>query len=101
MLVDLWNTKKKEIITAIAVLGSILTIFTGVIFIDERYVHAADFSAQIQHQQNQNEKLIQSIRRQQLEDQIFELDFKEQTGTAQPLDRALKERYLRQLDQIR
>lgn len=101
MIVELWNTKKREIITAVAVLGSILTIFTGVIFVDDRYVHAADFSEQIQYQQTQNEQLIQSIREQQLHDQLFELEFKIQSGEAKPIDKALKERYLQQLQQLR
>lgn len=100
MFVELWNTKKKELITAAAVLGSILTIFTGVIFVDDRYVHAADFSVQIQQQQKENTELLHDMRRQQLQDKLFELDFKEQTGEAKPIDRALKERYIRQLNQI-
>ena len=96
MLKELWNDKKKELITAIAILGSILTIFTGVAFIEDRYVHAADFEQYADSQQ----KALKDFRIQSLEDKVFELDFKIQSGTATNLDRALKERYTNQLDRL-
>lgn len=96
MLKEIWDSKKKEVVMAIAVLASILTIFTGIAFVEDRYVHAADFSAYAENQQ----KALKDFRVQNLEDKIFELDFKEQSGQATALDRALKERFKNQLDSI-
>lgn len=96
MLADLIKTKKGQFISAVSIIGSIATIYTAVIFIDERFVHAADFAAQVEKQ----EQVLRDFRAQQLEDKVFELDFKIQSGVDTPLDRALKERYLQQLQRL-
>lgn len=95
-LESFWDQKKKEIVTAISILGAIATLYTAIIFVDDRYVQAADFAIQIQQQQ----KILEDYRVQNLQDKIFELEFKEQSGVDTPLDRALKERYLQQLQTL-
>jgi len=97
MLKDIWDSKKKELITAVAALGSVITIFTGVTFIEDRYVHASDFKEYAEQQQQS----IKEFRIQDLEDKIFELEFKQQSGTATALDNALKERYRQQLNRLK
>lgn len=96
-LSETWDTKKKEIIMAIGVCASVVTLFTGIVFVDDRYVHASDFSQQVQEQS----RILKEYRVQNLQDKIFELEFKEQAEIATPLDKALKERYLQQLRQIK
>lgn len=97
MLAELFHDKKKQLIAAVGVLGSVATIYTAVIFVDDRFVHAADFAAQVERQ----EEAFKDYRAQQLRDKIFELDFKIQSGEAKPIDRALKERYIQQLRDLR
>lgn len=93
-LSEIWETRKKEFLSAVGIIASVATIFTAITFIEDRYVLAADFTKQIQSQH----KILKDFRIQQLEDKIFELEFKEQSGMDTPLDRALKERYKQQLD---
>ena len=96
MLAEFFNNKKRQLITAVGVIGSVATIYTTVIFVDDSFVHAADFAAQIKKQ----EKSFKEYRAQQLDDKIFELEFKAQSGLDTPLDRALKERYKEQLRRL-
>ena len=96
MLAEIWNTNKKALISIGTVIASVTTIYGGIVFIDDRYVQAADFAIQVQEQQ----KLITDFRVQQLENDIFQLEFKEQSGNSSALDRALKQRYKQQLDRL-
>ena len=96
MLAEFLSDKKKTLVTAVGVIGSVATIYTTVVFVDDRFVHAADFAVQMEQQQ----KVLKDYRVQQLEDKIFELEFKEQSGVDTPLDRALKERYKQQLNRL-
>lgn len=82
-------------------------LFSAFTTIDDRYAHATETTqrfttvekTQTQVQQ-QIDVAVKRIRRQQLEDYIFTYDFKVQNKSATPLDKALLERYKRELSTI-
>ncbi len=86
--------------------GSAGTIFTlvGALFtVDARYAHAAD----VEKDKVQTQRVIQqtsvTLRKQMLEDKLFELDVKQASAKDQklvPAESAMKERYERQLREI-
>lgn len=71
-------------------LGGIVVITSTVVGIDSRYVHAGEFKREVGEVQQQ----IKDIRKKQLDDELFKLEFKSQKSD---LDRALIERYKREL----
>ena len=87
-------------------LGSSSTIIAlvGALFaVDARYAHAAD----VEKDKSSTLRVIQdttnTLRRQMLEDKIFELDIKKAQDKNQrlsPIDQALRDRYQRQLDEL-
>lgn len=83
--------------------GTIITLVATLFTLDSRYAHAAD----VEKEQQQVQKLIRAttsnLRKQMLEDKLFELDIKRGQAPNQrltPIDSALAERYKRQLDEI-
>lgn len=83
--------------------GSIIAIVGALFTIDSRYAHAAD----VEKDKQRIEKIIVEttthLRRQMLEDKIWELDVKKEqsaNGRLGPYDAALRERYLRQLNEL-
>ena len=85
-------------------IGSVIAIIAALFSLDARYAHAAD----VEQAKLQTHDLIQdtsqTLRRQMLEDKLFELDIKAaQSKDKQllPVEAALKERYQRQLDQLK
>jgi hypothetical protein len=85
--------------------ASAITVIIGTAFtIDGRYVRAADFAdaravqnAQLKQMQFENRLMIDDLRKKQLEDKLFELEFKDHKTQ---LDAALIERYKRELTSI-
>lgn len=71
-------------------LGGLAVITSTIIGFDSRYVHAGEFKREVGEVQQQ----IKNIRKKQLDDELFKLDFKSQKTD---LDRALIERYKREL----
>lgn len=57
--------------------------------LDERYVQVTDYKASVKEQEIKD-----------LEDKIFELNFKVQNGTATPLEKAQLERYKSRLQKL-
>jgi hypothetical protein len=83
--------------------GTIIAIVAALFAVDERYAHAGDVARDKLQTQDLIQDTSQTLRRQLLEDKLFELDVKkEQTKDQklQPIDAALRERYKRQLDEI-
>ena len=83
--------------------GSIIAIISALFALDARYAHAAD----VEKDKAQINRVIiettQNLRKQSLEDKLFELDVKKEQAKGQrlsPVDSALKERYQRQLNEI-
>jgi hypothetical protein len=94
------NPIKVGVSAVTAVVMVISTAFT----VDSRYVHAEDFKQQsmqhtIQMKQYRVEQrlMIDDLRKKQLEDKLFELEFKDKKTQ---LDIALIERYKRELDSV-
>ena len=83
--------------------GSIIAIIAAMFSLDARYAHAADIEKDKVATQLLIQDTTQTLRRQTLEDKLFELDMKKaqaKDGKLAPVDAALRERYQRQLDQI-
>jgi hypothetical protein len=83
--------------------SSIIAIVGALFALDARYAHAADVQRDKAETQRFIEENTMSIRRQMLEDKIFELDLKKSQNKNQqlsPIDQALRDRYQRQLDDL-
>lgn len=78
------------------IIGSIPTVLGVAFYLDGRYAHATDIQ-KIQQLSDQN---FQELRRRTLSDKLFEIDFKVQSNQASALDKALREKYLRELDEL-
>ena len=84
-------------------IGSIIAVVAALFSLDARYAHAADVDKDKVQTQLLIQDTTQTLRRQTLEDKLFELDIKKaqaKDGKLTPVDTALRERYQRQLDQI-
>ena len=84
--------------------SSIIAIVGAMFALDARYAHAQD----VERDKQRTERIIietsQNLRRQMLEDKVWELDIKKEqspTGKLPPYESALRERYLRQLNEIK
>lgn len=83
--------------------SSIIAVIAAMFALDARYAHAAD----VEKEKMQTQQLIietaQQIRKQTLEDKLFELDIKKNTSPTRsltPIDEALRERYQRQVNEL-
>ncbi len=84
-------------------LGAIIPVITGLFAVDARYAHADE----VEKNKVETKQLIvqttQDLRKQMLEDKLFELDLKRaqnKNGQLSPTDAALRERYQRQLNEL-
>ncbi len=83
--------------------GSVIAVVTALFTIDARYAHAADVERDKKETQIIIQQTTNTLRRQMLEDKLFELDIKREQATGQrlsPLDTALRERYKRQIKEL-
>lgn len=83
--------------------SSIIAIVSALFALDGRYAHAAD----VERDKAYTERIVieasQTLRQQMLEDKVWELDIKREqspTGKLSPYEAALRERYLRQLNDV-
>jgi hypothetical protein len=84
-------------------IGSIIAIVAALFSLDARYAHATDVDKTKLQTQDLIQDTSQTLRRQMLEDKLFELDMKKAQAKEKqlpPVESALKERYQRQLDQV-
>lgn len=100
-IVEFIKTKVVAVATTVTVVG---TIVGGVIAFESRYAKAADISElkqqQVQIYSNmriQQELAVDNLRRQNIEDKLFELRLKDNPTRA---DQALIERYREQLQEL-
>jgi len=83
--------------------GTIITLVATLFTLDARYAHAADVEKDKKQIQQVVRETTTGLRKQMLEDKLFELDVKREQSTNQrlsPIDAALAARYKRQLDEI-
>jgi len=83
--------------------GTIITIVGTLFTLDARYAHAADVEKDKVQTQRIIQETSQTLRKQMLEDKLFELDAKQaatKNGRLPPVEAAMKERYERQLRDI-
>jgi hypothetical protein len=83
--------------------GTIISVIVALFAIDARYAHAAD----VEKDKALTQRVIQdtsiNLRRQMLEDKLFELDLKAaqaKNGKLSPIDDAVRSRHQRQLDEL-
>lgn len=99
--------KNNPLKSALSILGSVAAVIIFFWAIEDRYVSAADFQ-QFQKQQQdfqqrqfkQYEKSLSGFRRQMLEDELFELQLKANSGTITDVERAKILRIQRQLQRL-
>ena len=83
--------------------GSVIAIVAALFTVDARYAHAADVEKDKQQTQRVIQETTLELRKQMLEDKLFELDVKQAqspNNRLTPVDAALKERYQRQIGEI-
>lgn len=83
--------------------GTIITVVAALFTLDSRYAHAADVEKDMKQIQQVVKDTTTNLRKQMLEDKLFELDVKKEQSPNQrlsPIDAALAARYKRQLDEI-
>jgi hypothetical protein len=92
----------------LALILSTITLVGALFTLDARYVHAEENKKEVittQQKIEQTQKLItqatNNLRKASLEDKVFEIDVKIAQKKASPIDTALKERFLRQLEEIK
>lgn len=83
--------------------GSIIALVGALFTLDARYAHAAD----VEQNKKETQQIIREtstvLRKQMIEDKLFELDVREAQSKDRklsPIDSALKERYKRQLREL-
>lgn len=84
--------------------GSIIAIVTALFTVDARYAHAAD----VEKDKAQTQRVIKDtaiiIRKQSIEDKLFEIDIKQAqspNGRLSPIEAAIQQRYKRQLEELK
>jgi hypothetical protein len=83
--------------------GTIITLVGALFTLDARYAHAADVEKDTKRTEQIIIETSRSIRQQNLEDKLFELDIKREQSPTQrlsPVDAALHSRFKRQLDEL-
>ncbi len=83
--------------------GSVIAVVAALFTIDARYAHAADVERDKKETQQIIQQTTNTLRKQMLEDKLFELDVKREQAIGQrlsPLDAALRERYKRQIKEL-
>jgi hypothetical protein len=83
--------------------GTIISLVAALFTLDARYAHAADVAKDKQQIQEVVKETTINLRKQMIEDKLFELDVKQAQSPSQrlsPIDAALASRYKRQLDEI-
>lgn len=83
----------KTSLKIIASVAAITVLFWGM---EDRYLSASDFHTYQQQQINS----LKSFRRQMLEDDLFDLEFKESKGTLSDLEKAKLKRIRRRLNEL-
>jgi hypothetical protein len=90
-----------------AILGSatsVIAIVTALFALDARYAHAADVEKKNIETKLVIQETATTLRKQMLEDKLFELDVKKAQSPNQrltPVEQAMQERYRRQLDELK
>lgn len=83
--------------------GTIISLIAALFALDARYAHAADVEKDKQVTQRVIQETTSTLRRQMLEDKLFELDVRKAQDKNQrlsPIDEAMRARYQRQLEEM-
>lgn len=80
--------------------GAIIALVVALFTIDARYAHADDVKKEQVQIQLVVQQTTSNLRKQLLEDKVFELDMKKSQQRLNAVEEALRERYTRQLREI-
>lgn len=83
--------------------GTIITLVGALFAIDARYAHEIDVNQNLTNMKSQIQKSVVYIRKQNLEDKLFEFDMKSsqsKNGKLSPVDQALRDHYQTQLNDL-
>lgn len=83
--------------------GAIITLIATLFTLDDRYAHAEDVARDKQEIRQVIQNTTSNLRKQMIEDKLFELDFKKEQAPDQrltPIEAAQASRYKRQLEEI-
>lgn len=97
------SAKENPLKSMSATSGFIIALVAAVISVDGRYAHAADVDKANSQIEQQVQNSMQFLRRQMLEDKLFELDIRKAQSPKQqlsPVDQALRDRYQQQLNDL-
>lgn len=101
----------EQIKNHISLIMTIVALVTAMFTFDSRYAHAEDTKLAVvnisqkldthtRSMEDAVQKASNNLRKQILEDKVFEIETKQAQRTATPVDVALKARYLRQLEDV-
>jgi hypothetical protein len=99
----LQSAKDNPLKTLFTASGSIIAIVGAMFALDARYAHAADVAKDKAETKQIIQETAAVVRKQMLEDKLFEYDVKKEQSPTQkltPLDAAMQQRYKRQLDEL-
>jgi hypothetical protein len=97
------TVKENPIKSFLGTAGLLIPLVGAVFFVDARYAHAADVEKSNNQLQQAIEQSSQTLRRQMLEDKLFEIDMKKAQMPKQqlsPIDQAIRDRYNQQLKDL-
>lgn len=98
------TVKDNPIKILLASSGSVIAFVSALFALDARYAHAADVEKERAITHSIIQETTQTLRKQMIEDKLFELDVRKAQSKDQklsPIDSALRERYQRQIDEMK
>ncbi len=105
MLTTLTTTIKENPMTVLlSSSGSIIALVAALFTVDARYAHADGVEKDKTEMKQAIQESSTAIRRQMLEDKIFELDLRKsqnKNNQLSPIDQALRDRYQQQLNNLK
>src|SRR5271165_145543 len=97
------TVKENPIKSFLGTAGLLIPVIGTMFLLDARYAHAEDVNKAIANIQQSVEQSNVNLRRQMLEDRIFEMDMKKAQMPKQrlnPIDQAIRDRYNQQLKDL-
>jgi C4-dicarboxylate-specific signal transduction histidine kinase len=97
------TVKENPIKSLLGTLGLLIPVVGAMFLLDARYAHAADVEKANNQLQQSIEQSSANLRRQMLEDRLFEIDMKKAQMPKQqlsPIDQAIRDRYNQQLKDL-
>jgi small-conductance mechanosensitive channel len=97
------TVKENPIKSFLGTAGLLIPVVGALFLLDARYAHAEDVNKALSNIQQSIDQSNANLRRQMLEDKLFELELRKAQSNKQqlnPIDQALKERYEQQIKDL-